>query len=363
VDVLIYGDSIRSPDLRHAVPVAIGDSFAYAERDGRRYAFISTIEASRIRAAVDLEVMPPEELGLDELIAQKIPPRQARLELLARACASIGLTAAVTPDTFPVAAADHLRAEGIDLRPDQPTFDERRRAKNAGELAGIRRAQAAAEQVTGAIRDAIGRGGDLTSEELRAEGRAAISGQDISVEYSIVAHGPQAASVHHPGSGPIGANEAVVVDLGVRDGASGCWADMTRTFCAGEPPAEIVEYHRVCLEVLERVITEIRPGVSGEWLHQLADGMIAAAGYPTQLTKEPGKPLEDGFFHALGHGVGLEIHESPSLGRSGPPLVAGDVLAVEPGIYRRGLGGCRLEDLVFVTGEGVEVLTQFPYDL
>ena len=66
MDVLIYGDSIRSPDLRHAVPVAIGDSFAYAERDGRRYAFISTIEAPRIRAAVDLEVVPPEELGLDE---------------------------------------------------------------------------------------------------------------------------------------------------------------------------------------------------------------------------------------------------------------------------------------------------------
>src|SRR5256885_2325260 len=197
----------------------------------------------------------------------------------------------------------------------------------------------------------------------RPAGRDARPGQDIAVEYPIVAHGPQAASVHDPGSGPIRANEAVVVDLGVRDGASGCWADMTRTFCAGEPPAEIVEYHRVCLEVLERVITEIRPGVSGEWLHQLADGMIADAGYPTLLTKESGKPLEDGFFHTLGHGVGLEIHEAPSLGRNGEALVAGDVLAVEPGIYRRGLGGCRLEDLVLVTADRAQGLTQFPYDL
>src|SRR2546423_5572244 len=222
----MYGDSIRSADLRHAVPVAIGDAFAYAERDGRRYAFISMIEAPRIRAAVDVEVVPPEERGGDELIAQKVPPRRARLELLARACASIGLTAAVTPDTFPIAAADHLRAEGIDLRPDQPVFNERRRAKNAAELAGIRRAQAAAEQVMGAIRDAVRRGGDPTSEELRAEGRAAISGQDVSLEHPIVAHGPQAASVHDEGSGPIGANEAVVVDLGVRARHSCRWADM-----------------------------------------------------------------------------------------------------------------------------------------
>jgi Xaa-Pro aminopeptidase len=86
-------------------------------------------------------------------------------------------------------------------------------------------------------------------------------------------------------------------------------------------------------------------------------------GFPTQLNKDPGKPLEDGFFHSLGHGVGLEVHELPGLGRTGEELVAGDVLAVEPGLYRKGFGGCRLEDLVLVTDDGAEVLTNFPYDL
>jgi len=213
-----------------------------------------------------------------------------------------------------------------------------------------------------AIRDALRGRDDVTSEELRAEARAVLSGRDIAVENPIVAHGPQAAYVHEEGSGPIGRDEAVVVDLGVRDGASGCWADMTRTFSAGTPPAEIVEYHRICRNALERVVAEIRPGVSGTWLHELADGIIAAAGYPTLLTKEPGKPLEDGFLHALGHGVGLEIHEAPRISRAGEPLVAGDVVAIEPGIYRRGLGGCRLEDLMLVTEGGAEVLTRFPYD-
>jgi Xaa-Pro aminopeptidase len=363
VDALIYGDTIRSADLRHAVPIAIGDSFAYAEREGRRYVFIHAIEAPRVGELGGLEVVTTDELGLDDLIARKIPPRQARLELLARACASIGLETAITPDAFPVVAADRLRADGIELRPEQPAFDERRRAKNEAELAGIRRAQAAAEQMMEAIRDALRRGGEVTSEQLRLEGRAALSGQDVVVEFPIVAHGPQAASVHDQGSGPVGPDEAVVVDLGIRDGASGCWADMTRTFCAGTPAPEIVEYQRVCLEVLERVVAEIRPGATGASLHELADGMIAAAGYPTLLTKEPGKPLEDGFLHTLGHGVGLEIHEAPALGRNGEPLVAGDVLAVEPGIYRRGLGGCRLEDLVLVTPDGAEVLTRFSYDL
>ena len=86
-------------------------------------------------------------------------------------------------------------------------------------------------------------------------------------------------------------------------------------------------------------------------------------GFPTQLTKDPLKPLEDGFFHSLGHGVGLEVHELPSLGRLGTELVPGDVLAVEPGLYRKGFGGCRLEDLVLVTENGAENLTKYPYDL
>jgi Xaa-Pro aminopeptidase len=73
--------------------------------------------------------------------------------------------------------------------------------------------------------------------------------------------------------------------------------------------------------------------------------------------------LLDGFYHSLGHGVGLDVHEEPGLGRNGRALVAGDVLAVEPGLYRQGTGGCRLEDLVLVTDGGYENLTQFPYDL
>jgi Xaa-Pro aminopeptidase len=139
---------------------------------------------------------------------------------------------------------------------------------------------------------------------------------------------------------------------------------MTRTFCLGEPPEELVRYHVLVKEALDRAVRAVRPGIKGSELHRIVCEIFQEHGLPTQLTKDPGKPLEDGFFHALGHGVGLEVHELPSLGRTGDePLVTGDVLAIEPGLYRKGFGGCRLEDLVLVIDDGAEVLTDFPYEL
>src|SRR5438067_5752332 len=86
-------------------------------------------------------------------------------------------------------------------------------------------------------------------------------------------------------------------------------------------------------------------------------------GYPTQLHKQPGEVLEDGFFHGLGHGVGLEVHERPWVSRIGDDLVPGDVITLEPGLYRSGYGGVRLEDIVLVTEDGCENLTDFPTEL
>jgi Xaa-Pro aminopeptidase len=179
----------------------------------------------------------------------------------------------------------------------------------------------------------------------------------------IVSHGAQTAVGHDPGSGPIARNEPVVLDLYPQDPESGCYSDMTRTFCVGEPPEELARYWELCRLALERVLPEIRAGVTGAELHRVAAEVFSDAGLPTQLTKEPGQMLDEGFFHSLGHGVGLEVHEAPLLGRNGSELVAGDVVAVEPGCYRPGFGGCRLEDLVLVTEGGSELLTSFPYDL
>jgi Xaa-Pro aminopeptidase len=110
-------------------------------------------------------------------------------------------------------------------------------------------------------------------------------------------------------------------------------------------------------------VAAVKPGVPGSELHKISCDVFEEHGYPTLRSKQPGEVLQDGFYHSLGHGVGLEVHEEPSLGRGPGELVAGDVIAVEPGLYRNGYGGCRLEDLVLVTENGGEVLTDYPYDL
>jgi Xaa-Pro aminopeptidase len=182
-------------------------------------------------------------------------------------------------------------------------------------------------------------------------------------EEMIVSHGPQTAIGHDMGSGPIDANDVVLLDLFPIDLESACYADITRTLVVGDVAGEIREWHALCREALELALAEVRPGAHGGAIHRLASELFAENGFPTLLTKPEGEVLRDGFYHGLGHGVGLQVHESPGLGMLGEELVAGDVITIEPGLYRHGFGGVRVEDLVLVTDDGYERLTDCPYDL
>jgi Xaa-Pro aminopeptidase len=364
-DVLIVADTLRSPELRHEVPVAIGDPFVYLERDGTRHLFVSSFEIPRLEELGGLQIAPFEAIGIDELIASGMSWREMDPELALRACKKLEVDDAVAPPGFPLDIADHLRAGGVRLVVDRDLFELRRRVKTGPELAGVRRAQRACEQAMEAVREGLRAGPGVTCEELQATVLRVFAAEGVLAEdVPIVSHGAQTAIGHEVGHGEIEAGEAVVVDLFPRDAGSGCFADMTRTFCSGEPSGELVEYQHLCREALERVVESVRPEVTGAELHRRACELFEAHGYRTQLTKKPGEPLAEGFYHSLGHGVGLEVHEPPWLHRIGTdPLVPGDVLAIEPGLYRPGFGGCRLEDLVLVTEDGCEVLTDFPYDL
>jgi Xaa-Pro aminopeptidase len=373
-DVLIYADTTRSPELRHEIPVSIVDPFLYGERDATRHVLIHTLEAARMRH-LPLEPHPYEEYGYDELLASGLPERKRRLELLLRTVRGWGIEEAVVPSSFPLELADHLRANGIQLDPDPEHFTERRRPKNELELAGIRRAQAAAEAGMTAARALLRRarpregralvdGKPLTCERIKLAIDDEFTRLGCSTDEMIVSHGAQTAIGHDPGSGEIAPGEPVVIDLGPRDRESGCFADMTRTFVVGEPPAELVEWHRLSRAALDDSLAEIRAGAQDSEVYRVAAELFRSHGQPTKLDKEPGVPLEDGFYHALGHGVGLDIHEPPTLGLLPTHrLVAGEVLAVEPGLYRSGFGGVRLEDLVLVTEGGCENLTDHPYEL
>jgi len=374
-DVLIYHDSERSPELRHEVPHAIIDPFFYVERNGSRHIVIGSLDLPGLREIGGFELHPTEEFGRDELVAKGLPVDGIRNEMALRICRGLGVESAVVPFWFPTQLADHLRANGIELRPDRAFFSERRRVKSGAELEGIRRAQKAANAGMGAARDLLRQatqngssltldGEPLTCERIKLAILQTFMEHDCTAESMIVAHGAQAAVGHDMGSGPIAPGESVVIDIWPRHTGSGCYADMTRTFVVGEPPDEVVEWHRVTLQALERSLAEIRAGVRGRAVFDACCEVIEGAGYPTMRTKEQGKVLDEGFFHGLGHGVGLEVHEEPGMGLVDEhELVAGDVVTVEPGLYRQGYGGVRLEDLVIVSESGIENLTDFPYQL
>jgi Xaa-Pro aminopeptidase len=374
-DVLVYADTFRSPELRHEVPLAIPDPFFYAETGGRRVVVINNLELPRLRGLEGVEVIAEEELGVDELIAQGVERADMHLQIGVRACRRLGIEDAVVPATFPVALADELRASGVQLRPDRTFFAARRRVKTAAELAGIRRAQRAAEEAMDAARDLLRRarsngsglqvdGEPLTCELVKHAIGEVFTRRDMVADELIVSHGGQSAVGHDTGSGSIAAGEPIIVDIWPKDRATACHADMTRTFVVGEPPAELVEYHRLVKQALDEAIGRIRAGIEGREVYVGTCRLFQEHGFPTGLSKEPGEVLVDGFYHGLGHGLGLEVHEEPNMGLAGRgELVAGDVVTVEPGLYRPGFGGCRLEDVVLVTDDGAENLTDYPYDL
>ncbi|MFN8223002.1 MAG: M24 family metallopeptidase [Gaiellales bacterium] len=370
--ILIVGDTERSLELRHEVPLHIGDPFLYAETGGRRVAIVWSVEGDRI-AKVDptIELVPSETFSPTDLIESGIDIYDLDAAQMARQVASLGLTSAKVPDKFPLRIADELRASGVELVVDQRLFDNRRRRKTALELEGIREASRANDYAMAAISDALARsapgdggrvldGEPLTCEWLRAIAAAVFDEAGCRSDAMIVAHGVQAADGHDQGSGRIENDDAVLCDLFPLHIATHCYSDMTRTFFVGAHDATLVDWHRQTVEALELARSLVHPGANGAAIHKAICDFYGERGHPTGLSKAEGEVLRDGFYHGLGHGVGLDVHEAPFLGRVGHDLVVGDVITIEPGLYRHGWGGVRLEDLLVVTEEGCETLTHFP---
>ena len=377
-DVLLHGATTTSPALRHEVPLAIIDPFTYFEVGGRATILTNVLERERIaQVRPDAVLLGADELGLFELLADGMARHRAELEVISRAAARVGLRSAAVPPELPVAVADRLRADGIELRVDHDAFVARRRVKTPAELDGIRRAQRAAEAGMAAaaalLRASTPAGGHLeldgaalTAERVRAELRAACAAAGAPAPPDVMVTSALSGGGHDPGSGPLPAALPIVIDLWPQDEESGCWADMTRTFIVGEPSDDVLGLHELVGVALDAARSAIRPGRTGREIYDVAAEIIEQAGHPTQRTRKEGETLTRGFYFSLGHGVGLEVHEPPTLGLAvgETPLVAGDVLALEPGIEGLpGIGGVRIEDLVLVTETGCETLTDYPYGL
>ena len=271
MSVLIDGDTLRTPELRHEVPLGIPDPFVYAEVDGRTVVAISAMEAAASRgSATDLEVLPTEEFGADELRRSGLDSTRTN-ELTRRIAGGLGIGRATVPSRFPLGIAEALRASGVELDVDQKLFDDRRRARARTSWPGSAGRSSAAEAGMAAARDLLRRaepangglavdGEPLTCELVKERVQAAFLAHGAVTDEMIVSHGPQTAIGHDMGSGPIGRDDVVLLDLFPIDVESACFADITRTFVVGDVPDEIHEWHALCREALELAVAEIRPG-------------------------------------------------------------------------------------------------------
>ncbi|MEF8871345.1 MAG: Xaa-Pro peptidase family protein [Haloarculaceae archaeon] len=284
-----------------------------------------------------------------------------------------GVESVAVPPRFPLRTADGLREQGIEVVPDEDgTITEIRATKTEAEVDHIRTAQRANEAAMeraehlvssadvdeeGILRDD---GDVLTSERVKEVIEVALLRHGCALDETIVACGREAADPHDRGSGPLLADEPIIVDIFPRDKSSKYHADMTRTFCRGEPDDTVREWYDLTQRAKEAALAAVEPGATGETVHDAACDVYEDAGLPTLRSDER---TETGFIHSTGHGVGLDVHELPRVSPGGEELQPGHVITIEPGLYDPEVGGVRIEDFVVVTEDGYENLTDYPEQL
>ena len=272
------------------------------------------------------------------------------------------------PPRFPTHTADGLRDQGIEVTADrEDTVTDIRSVKTDEEIEHVREAQKANEAAMRAAEELIAGadvdggtlyhdGEPLTSEAVKTEIEVTLLRHGCALDETIVACGADAADPHERGSGPLEADEAIIVDIFPQNKATKYHADMTRTFCKGEPGDTIREWYDLTEDAYRAALDAVEPGVTGGEIHDAVCDVYEDAGLPTLRSDER---TETGFIHSTGHGVGLDVHEGPGIAPGGDELEPGHVITIEPGLYDPEVGGVRIEDLVVVTEDGYENLTDY----
>lgn len=273
----------------------------------------------------------------------------------------------VSPD-FPSYITDGLRDQEIGVKVlEKDILTESRMYKSEEEIQHLRDIQELTETVMKRIKDMISRsqighqdelvldGEILTSERVKEEARSILEEHDAEMkEEMIVSCGSDSDGPHNRGSGRLEAHKPILCDVFPK-GSHGYFGDMSRTFVKGEPSEELARIHSTVENALKECLEQIEKGEAH--IHDVASEAISDKGYQTEVG------AENGLIHFVGHGVGLDIHEKPSLNGECESLENGMVITVEPAVYKKGKGGVRIEDLVVVRENGLENLNSMNYDL
>jgi Xaa-Pro aminopeptidase len=286
--------------------------------------------------------MTRTQAGLPDITKKEKNPWKATAQMIER---QAGKTMLVSP-ALPAALLRALEEHGRVIV-DEGTVEKVRAKKTPEEIRLMQDVQKKTERAMALgislIRNATVRRGvlyhnsaPLTSEIVRIAIHKQLMDEGCRAVETIISCGEDTAFPHIIGSGPLKSHAPIVIDMFPRDEATGYYADMTRTVSKGKPVTQIIEMFEAVREAQQIGISHIRAGVSGADAHNAVVDYFKSRGYENDTR---------GFIHNLGHGVGLQVHELPTVGPAGSALEAGSVLTVEPGLYYPGVGGVRLEDM------------------
>lgn len=372
---LLYSSTDQSADALYFGGVSVPDAFIAFSKGRKRVAVVNRLEFNRVRTQSRFdEVLPWEAWSkrAGETLKKegvRKPTEAALVAAMLEALAKeYGVGGFRVPFAFPAGLALALGARGVDIEPVDGMLFAQREFKTDEEAAAVRTANEASEAgfrvVAKTLRAAEVRKGKLyhgkrplTSERMRELIGVACLEHGADPGMVIVAGGDQACDPHHRGTGPLRAGELIIVDIFPRSQATGYHGDMTRTFLKGRASEAQRALVATVLEAQQNALAKHRAGADGKKLHAEVLKFFEARGYATG-TRDG---VAEGFFHGLGHGLGLEVHEPPRVSPKGGRLRAGQVITVEPGLYYPGLGGCRVEDVVRVTGGDPDLLSHYNY--
>ncbi len=364
---LIIADSEKNANLYYATRFLAPDPFMFLQLRGRTIIVMSDLELDRAKAQAKVdEVLSYAALSRQAKRSAKGEPSMMDVvgELLGSRC----VKQVEVPADFSVTYADGLRKRGYTVEPTPDPFFPERMVKSDAEIAQLtntlRTTEDALESATHLIHHSdvkpdgtlwIG-GKPLTVELLRKAMHLTMMERDCVAQHTIVAPGVQAVDPHNEGSGPLRANEPIVMDVFPQHATSRYFADITRTVVKGQASDKVRRMFNAVKQGQEMAFAMIKDGVDGSTVHKAIMNSFNALGFKTG--EQDGRM--QGFFHGTGHGVGLEIHEPPRISAKPDTLKAGMVVTVEPGLYYLDAGGMRLEDMVVVTRTGCKLLTQAP---
>ncbi len=360
-DAFVHYATGEDADMRYLTRFVMHDSFVFFKRRRQPGTIIvPQMEAERASRESVAAVMTRTQAGLPDIMKKEKNPWKAIAQMIAGQTGKILL---VSP-SLPAALMRGLEEQG-QVIVDEGTVEKVRAKKTPEEIRLMQEVQKKTEHAMdmgiSLIRHATIRkgllyhnGAPLTSELVRIAMHKHLMDEGCRAVETIISCGEDTAFPHIIGSGPLKPHVPIVIDMFPRDETTGYYADMTRTVSKGKPDPKIAEMYEAVREAQQIGISHIKAGVAGAEAHQAVVDYFKSRGYESDTR---------GFIHNLGHGVGLQVHELPTVGPSGTALEAGCVVTVEPGLYYPGTGGVRLENMGEVSTRGFADFTKFEESL